>query len=366
MDLLVDILNGIKNIDGVKEYAQYFFDLNIDDITIGAHDNLISTSKTILIPNPAAPKLNSNKNAFLNALGEEAYTDTKKHKFFKPTYSNAHSTIKPYVETNYPDKIFKRAAGAINEIHRQDLDYILNSWGRTNSRQHTTIPSNDQTFGGKRTPDNLKRGYLKNIYVNLEFLQKVLKDPNCKNLKEVYEKICKEINEASCNFWELTVVDAPIVNGRSTLKIVDEKGPPNKEFDYPIYKFEYMTNNSIIKKLNFTTNLSNAQANQIIFKAGSYDYITSNQMLDYTNKLNTTKSNKQMVIYNDRILKSKSQSNTNVQQSSNVGSNSLGYEAINYFYKLIGKDGKKSGKEDIFLQVTLFDATCYTKNRRIS
>ena len=49
MDLLVDVLNGMKNIDGVKDYTQYFFDLNIGDITIGAHDNLISTKKTVLI-----------------------------------------------------------------------------------------------------------------------------------------------------------------------------------------------------------------------------------------------------------------------------------------------------------------------------
>ena len=359
MDLLVDILNGIKNVDGVKEYAQYFFDLNIDDITIGAHDNLISTSKNVLIPNPVAPKLNSNKNRYLNALGEDAYTDRKKHKFFKPTYPNAQSTINTYVGTNYSDKIFRRASGALNKIHRQNLDYILNNWGRTNSRQNTAIPAEDQTFGGTRTADNLKRGYLKNIYINLEFLQKVLKDPNCKNLKEVYERICKEINEASCNFWELTVVDAPIVNGKATLKIVDEKGPPNKGFDYPIYKFEYMTNNSIIKKLNFTTNLSNAQANQIIFKAGSYDYITSNQMLDYSNKLNSSNSNKPPVIYNDRILKSKAQPNTTVTPKITGTSTGLGYEAINYFYKLIGKDGKKSGKDESvpFLQVTLFNTT---------
>ena len=359
MDLLVDILNGIKNVDGVKEYAQYFFDLNIDDITIGAHDNLISTNKTILIPNLNAPKLNSSKNNYIIALGEEAYKDPKKHKFFKPTYPNAQSTIQPYVETNYSDKIFRRASGAVSEIHRQNLDYILNNWGRTNSRQNTAIPAEDQTFGGTRTADNLKRGYLKNIYINLEFLQKILKDPNFKNLKEVYERICKEINEASCNFWELTVVDAPVVNGKSTLKIVDEKGPPNKGFDYPIYKFEYMTNNSIIKKLNFTTNLSNAQANQIIFKAGSYDYITSNQMLDYSNKLNSSNSNKPSVIYNDRILKSKAQPNTTVTPKITGTSTGLGYEAINYFYKLIGKDGKKSGKDESvqFLQVTLFNTT---------
>jgi len=359
MDLLVDILNGIKNVDGVKDYSQYFFDLNIDDITIGAHDNLISTRRSILIPNPAAPKLNSNKNGFLNPLGEEAYTDEKKHKFFKPAYPNAHSTISPYKETNYADKIFRKASGAASQIHRQDLDYILNNWGRTNSRQNTSIPATDPTFGGTRVPDNLKRGYLKNIYINLEFLKNVLLDRNYKNLKEVYDRICKEINESSCNFWELSAVDAPVINGKSTLKIVDEKGPPNKGFDYPIYKFEYMTNNSIIKKLNFTTNLSNAQANQIIFKAGAYDYVTSNQLLDYSNKLNNSNSNKPAVVYNDRILKAKAQPTT-VAPPKNTGSPaSLGYEAINYFFKLIGKDGKKSGKDETvpFLQVTLFDTT---------
>ena len=32
MDLLVDILNGIKNHGDVKDYVEFFFDLNIDEI----------------------------------------------------------------------------------------------------------------------------------------------------------------------------------------------------------------------------------------------------------------------------------------------------------------------------------------------
>ncbi len=36
-----------------------------------------------------------------------------------------------------------------------------------NSRQNTAVPAKDQTFGGVRVPDNLKRGYLKNIYIVL-------------------------------------------------------------------------------------------------------------------------------------------------------------------------------------------------------
>ena len=130
---------------------------------------------------------------------------------------------------------------------------------------------------------------------------------------------------------------------------MDEKGPPNKGFTYPIYKFEYMTNNSIIKKLNFTTTLSNAQANQIIFKAGTYDYLTANQLLDYSNKLNTTNSNKPSVIYKDRIIKTKSTTNQTPDKTKKSDSSE-------YYFKEILKDGKKSGKDqrEPFLQVTLF------------
>ena len=398
MDLLVDVLNGMKNIDGVKDYTQYFFDLNIDDITIGAHDNLISTKKTILIPNSKAPKLNSRFSARLQkvALGDvksktqvTAVIGTVSTILLSvgtaaPFYSKIYDQLGgdildtddngkpkgfPVLDQSYdehsPTELFSfkknnnvgadcalaKTAGFLGTLQRQDLDYILNEWGRSgpNSRKHTAIPAIDQTFGGTRVKDDLKRGYLKNIYINLEFLKGVLTDPNNKNLKEVYDVICKEINEVSCNFWDLTVVDAPVINGKSTLKIVDEKGPPNKGFTYPIYKFEYMTNNSIIKKLNFTTTLSNAQANQIIFKAGTYDYLTANQLLDYSNKLNTKNSNKPSVIYKDRIIKTKSTTNQTPDKTKKSDSSE-------YYFKEILKDGKKSGKDAKvqFLQVTLF------------
>ena len=398
MDLLVDILNGMKNIGDVKDYTQYFFDLNIDDITIGAHDNLISTKKTILIPNSKAPKLNSRFSARLQkvALGDvksktqvTAVIGTVSTILLSvgtaaPFYSKIYDQLGgdildtddngkpkgfPVLDQSYdehsPTELFSfkknnnvgadcalaKTAGFLGTLQRQDLDYILNEWGRSgpNSRKHTAIPAIDQTFGGTRVKDDLKRGYLKNIYINLQFLKTLLNDPNNKNLKEVYDAICKEINEVSCNFWDLTVVDAPVINGKSTLKIVDEKGPPNKGFTYPIYKFEYMTNNSIIKKLNFTTTLSNAQANQIIFKAGTYDYLTANQLLDYSNKLNTKNSNKPSVIYKDRIIKTKSTTNQTPDKTKKSDSSE-------YYFKEILKDGKKSGKDAKvqFLQVTLF------------
>ena len=394
MDLIVDILNGMKNSDGIKEYTEYFFDLNVDDITIGAHDNLISIKETILIPNPNAPKLNSPYNVYLqnsyqpnpedaaggvldntNFFGftkdeinniiktgdsgvdnlNNAYTDKTKHKFFKTKYPNAHSELIPYEKSKLADKQLHDATGASTQVHRQDLDFILNVWGREPSiRINTAIPAKDQTFGGTRTADNLKRGYLKNIYVNLKFLKETLLSEQNNNIKEVYDIICAEINKASCNFWELTVVDAPVENGKSTLKIVDGKGPPNKNDANKIYKFEYMTNNSIIKKLNFTTNLSNAQANQIIFKAGTYDYTTSNQLLDYTNVTNLPNSNKPEVVYSDRIIKTKAGKK---ELNPNKPSLRLNKEDIDYYYKLIGKDGKKyNNNESIkFLQVTLFD-----------
>jgi hypothetical protein len=466
MDLLVDVLNGMKNIDGVKDYTQYFFDLNIDDITIGAHDNLISTKKTILIPNSKAPKLNSRFSDRLEkvALGNakkdtissiasavsniqsfaiatsntsvfaaaDAATDgrisllvtelifgpqpiqqnidparagrdpdARPQQTFVESLTKTYNALNVYDPGSVPDLdkngkpkgfpvldqsydehsptgsfSFKKnnnvgadcalakTAGFLGTLQRQDLDYILNRWGRPvpNSRDilmsedlmsgdtmittlvNTAIPAIDQTFGGTRVPDDLKRGYLKNIYINLEFLKTLLNDENNKNLKEVYDAICKEINDACCNFWELTVVDAPDVNGKSTLKIVDTKGPPDKNYTHEIYKFEYMTNNSIIKKLNFTTNLSNAQANQIIFKAGAYDYTTSNQLLDYSNLQNNVNSKKPKVVYTDRILKTKS--------TDQPVDNKKDTDTSEIYFKEILKDGNKYSEG--YLQVTLF------------
>ena len=398
MDLLVDVLNGIKNIGDVKDYTQYFFDLNIDDITIGAHDNLISTKQTVLIPNPNAPKLNSRESLRLQkvalgdvksktqvtaaigtastiilSLGTAAFAlkelydiqggdilDTDENgkpngvAVLDQSY-DVHSPMKSFsFKSNNnigPDCSLAKTAGFLGKLQRQDLNYILNEWGRPkqNKRGDTSVPAKEQTFGGTRTNDNLKRGYLKNIYVNLAFLKGVLNEPNYKNLKEVYDVICKEINEASCNFWELTVVDAPDQNGKATLKIVDVKGPPSKDYTHKIYKFEYMTNNSIIKKLNFTTTLSNAQANQILFKAGAYDYTTPDQLIDYSNKINNVNSTKPKVVYSDRILKTKAQSNT----TEVTGTNQKKSDSSEYYFKQILKDGPKY--EQGFLQVTLYE-----------
>lgn len=452
MDLLVDVLNGMKNIDGVKDYTQYFFDLNIGDITIGAHDNLISTKKTVLIPNSKAPKLNSRfslrlqkvalSNAKKDTLSSAASTVSNIQAFAfgaapaiiaeaanllltpfaalgnaiqqnpnaepvqtQPFFDSANKILSglnvydpgsvpdldengkpkgfPVLDQSYDehsptgsfsfgknknvgaDCALAKTAKFLGTLQRQDLDYILNEWGRpgpnsrdirdfemldsgeiviTNTVFNTAIPAIDQTFGGTRVPDDLKRGYLKNIYINLGFLKTLLNDANNKNLKEVYDAICKEINDACCNFWELTVVDAPDVNGKSTLKIVDTKGPPDKNYTHEIYKFEYMTNNSIIKKLNFTTNLSNAQANQIIFKAGAYDYTTSNQLLDYSNLQNNVNSKKPKVVYTDRILKTKS--------TDQPVDNKKDTDTSEIYFKEILRDGNKYSEG--FLQVTLF------------
>lgn len=400
MDLLVDVLNGIKNLGDVKDYSQYFFDLNIDDITIGAHDNLISTKPTILIPNANAPKLNSRESARLQkvaqgsvksktqaaaAIGTAAtiFGTAGAAAFFIPQIYNelggdildinengkpngypvlnqSYDVHAPF--TNFSFKKDKnvgancklaKTAGFLGRVQRQDLDYILNKWGRAeekNSRENTAIPATDQTFGGTRVSDDLKRGYLKNVYINLSFLKSVLGDPNLKNLKEVYDVICKEINEASCNFWELTVVDAPDQNGKATLKIVDTKGPPDKDYTHKIYKFEYMTNNSIIKKLNFTTTLTNANANQIIFKAGAYDYNTPNQLIDYSNNLNNINSTKPKVVYNDRILKTKA-SATQTEQNQVTADPKT--DPSEFYFKQILKDGPKYDAG--FLQVTLYE-----------
>ena len=53
-----------------------------------------------------------------------------------------------YVKSNLADKQLHNATGASTKVHRQDLNYILNNWGRTNSRKNTAIPAKDQTFGG--------------------------------------------------------------------------------------------------------------------------------------------------------------------------------------------------------------------------
>jgi len=395
MELLVDILNQIKN-NKDKELLQFYYEMDINNIKIGAHPNLISTNKMVLIPNPHAPKLNSplsnrvqqalqqkyseepsllNKNdAFLYSLPERIRTATtttaatdgpigglvvfaiadaiidlvgpsitpealgaeKKEKLIKldPIKNQSFFIHSPTTSVNLKttvgaDYVLSSYASFSSQLQREDLDWVLNHNNRTNqSRNITTFNITDV--------DGLEKGWLKNLYINLDFIKTTISNVNLTTLREIYDEILKTVNGSTCGFWDLQVSDIPDTTpGNDKLKIIDHKGPFNQSSE-KVFNFEYMTNKSIIKKLNFTTTLSNAQANQVLFRASSKEYASSNNLIDFTSKNQ----------FQDRILK-------DLPKKPVAGSSAKDNSQKKSYFTKIAADGNKT--QDGFVQITTFE-----------
>ena len=328
MELLVDILNQIKNI-GDNELLKFYYEMDIDDIIIGAHPNLISTTRAVLIPNPYAPKLNSRFYWIINNQTVDTdlvnRTEIMRQSFDEnsPTGSVAENTK---IGANYTLSSYV----ASKNIQRENLDYVLNE----NNRPKKSQTRKYTFFNFKEDGVEKGWGWLKNLYINLEAVINIVKNPNNTTLREIYDEILKLINGSTVNFWDLQVSDVPDTKpGPDKLKIIDHKGPFNTSDD-KVFNFEYMTNKSIIKKLNFTTTLSNAQANQVLFRASGKEYESSNNLLDFT-------SNDQ---FQDRILK-------NLSKKTKENKSAAVLRRIPYFKKF-AQDGNKT--QDGFLQITTF------------
>jgi len=385
MELLVDILNQIKN-NNDEKLLQFYYEMDINNIKIGAHPNLISTNKTVLIPNPHAPKLNSKNSVFLkNAAQKEVKSKTQISAAIQATaftlvsfglahliavdqnpnverqnlYQhlggdildldkngdpigipvlqqsfNEHSLVYDfsYNKSNKigADYILASYAGFTGgKIQREDLDYVLNY----NNRPYQ---SRTDTFFNFTDVDGLEKGWLKNLYINLDFIKTTISNVNLTTLREIYDEILKTVNGSTCAFWDLQVSDIPDTTpGNAKLKIIDHKGPFDLSSSQKVFNFEYMTNKSIIKKLNFTTTLSNAQANQVLFRASSKEYASSNNLIDFTSKNQ----------FQDRILKDLPKKPVNGSLSKDNS------QKKSYFTK-IAADGNKT--QDGFLQITTF------------
>lgn len=304
LELFVDIMNSLKNQgnNSSNPNLKKYFEMDVINTKVNYHKNLISTSRNVLIPNPNAPKFNGK-----DSLSYTQHADSTT-KFFgesdpitniaseRGQYLDGRSMKRedltgPITLNNYknfnPDPNIQLALLVIYNdkyVYRNDLDYVLNGYGRDYGGE------NNQRLRTKTSFD--AEGLLKNIYINLNFIQdSIITDDDIINMSDVYNTILKEINESVCDFWNLEIDnvtsgdpnDTKIVNNR--LQIVDKKyitKDKNTQFNN-IYDFEYGSNKSIIKKINFTTSLTNAMANQILYRSFGEKSLSTNNLLDFTN-----------------------------------------------------------------------------------
>ena len=290
----------------------YNYKIDIDEIVINAHPNLISLNKDLLIPNPISPKINIGKESVDGKTSPGGYlygdaADRTKNKFlnlkadhiFKSGVSNNQSTntntdllvinpsfvgetptglLAPFQtttsDTTSDTSMDKANAVVVNtfktkEAARDDLDTIINylyyNNGSTNNRPGSaafpqTIPlliKNDKTT---TTYEPCYYGFLKNLLISKKkLIDLVTEDTKDNNYKSLLKNLLDFINESVDFFWKLDVVDRPDGKG---LAIIDKNLTAN--FD-KIYTFELGSTNNVIKSINFDVSLSNEQSVNVYF-----------------------------------------------------------------------------------------------------
>lgn len=297
------------------------YSIDIDDVIIGAHPNLISCDgSTILIPNSAAPKFNLGSKYWLEdyidrKTGEIDINGAERNKLQTQTYSKAddsfsttnkvnkklYSVFKtgyaPGLFTNsstsndidsiitniksiiVPSIVKEQKAGLTTEgSYRDNIDSFIN---RFRYKGPAAIKKGEASF--PRRDDYIKNGnsykggywgYLKDIYINVNMLIDIVH--NSKTSGEFLETLLNRISGAAAGFWELSVVE-----DEKKLRIIDKKLISNNLYNN-IFQMD-ISSDSFIKSVSFTANPSNAQMNQVI--AGSSNNQNKNTGVATSNEL---------------------------------------------------------------------------------
>lgn len=383
MGFLVELANvffereikiNYKDDDKKQKDSFSLYNINIDDVKIGAHPNLISIDgKVLLIPNKESPKFNigyeypttdsddndyqkqtaiTNPKIFLSRadpfpvskINTLSPSDRSLFKVFKTgkqtkvkkiddkpvkekgsnikpsglesgsisTLENSFSTnetvgdgvsifnlgdaikifdgLKSYASEftgiGETADILKSAKSPSNplSVYRDDVDGILNRF----RYRSTAVEKGTYAFPqmkndtGDTDKDGGYWGYLKDLYINTNVIIETAKSSD--TVENFYNTLLNKISNAAGKFWDFAVVE----DGKH-LKIIDKKFITLK--NTKIYQFDIGATNKFIKSINFTAQLSNVAANQVISSGGSSPSnqetksptgeITSNEILNF-------------------------------------------------------------------------------------
>ena len=314
------------------------YKIDTSDVVVGAHPNLISCDGSVLlIPNAQAPKFNIGNTYTTSDAEDNDYQ--KQTTSVNPSIKQA--AFKPIVKYNDLDpydrslaKVFKtgiakrakstnafgfgsvtlyegesKLLGLAKKVEtdqqvgvgpclmRDDLDTILNRFrysseiGKQTPGIHSfPIYNQDEPNSGK---EKGYYGYINDLFVNKNVIIECAKSSD--TVESFYNSLLNKINNAAGKFWELAVVEDD-----KTLKIVDKKFIKYEKIK--IYQFDIGATNKFIKNINFTAQLSNVAANQVIASSSTNGKspngtVNSNQSISFP--------------YGDRFNESSSSFNSN-------------------------------------------------------
>jgi len=306
----------IKSSD-VKPFDLY--EIDTSDVVIGAHPNLISCDgNVLLIPNAKAPKFNAG--IYYPQPDDPEDNDYQKQIGFGngnifssgiPTQVLKYDTLFPYDRT--VAKVLKTgtqvrskstnvvsvlgsetlslnvgdlnlgpftqkvdtgvSVGTGGAVMRDNLDGIINRFryndkigNSNNKRIKLSEPKGTKSFprwDSEEPVSKKPKGYwgnLNDLYVNVKVIIECAKSAD--TVENFYNTLLNKINIAAGKIWDLSVIEDD-----HKLKIVDKKFIQYN--DLKIYQFDIGSTNKFIKSLNFTAQLSNVAANQVIASASS-------------------------------------------------------------------------------------------------
>lgn len=145
----------------------------------------------------------------------------------------------------------------LDKTKLQTFDTIINNISHSYPESGTF----DGTYGGTINKFKARNwGYVKNVFFKVPFVQDIIKNNGDGSIVDIVEKLCNEINIASCGLTDL----APQVSSKQTVKnvpakevftVVDYALIPDKINPTPLSLFEKGSNSSTIINISFNCDL---------------------------------------------------------------------------------------------------------------
>ena len=292
LGLVIDAINflvgPLKATNG-KE----MFRVDIDDVVVGAHPNMISSNGSIcLIPNFMSPHY------FYGDYGLDAdATDDDRKNYNKRLQSADYHVPAPENEAA-ARKSGKLYDFRLDDIchqgwtaYRDDLDKVINAVRYANGIASGTC-SFPNRYNVNQNYNRLYTGYLRHIYVNVKELKTLLDSSgDITTYYKLVEKLLEDINSACGGFWDLR-----LVSGTGDSKIANTDAAPMKIVDYKfmsfsnrgkVWSFDYFDADSLLLGISFKPTLSSVQAIRTIYAQTNNPENTTvltngtNELLDY-------------------------------------------------------------------------------------
>lgn len=242
--------------------------IDINDIVVGGHVNMISTDKDLyLIPNKVAPYFNIAdlmNDPSLSRDANAAYAE-------QPMAAVDTTKINKNVDLTDADAIMKKVLSSAKS--RQDLSSIINfESGEIDKRSFPQL-TDDTVYNNKAG----YYGYLRDVFLNVKTVIDIT--VGSKDIKSLFDTICERLSTAN-PFWRLSVqpsaFDGNITiideNYNNTNQLSALKGHAtvglNRD-DKSIYYLDTFNSDSVVTEFKFDVRISDAVASKIINQVNS-------------------------------------------------------------------------------------------------